>query len=62
MLALVTTTALTEPLPVPKPQGPGGSWPHRYIGVGLLLHVVAGCCGRHREAEVVARWVGILVG
>src|SRR5215470_8462307 len=24
MLALVTTTALTEPLPVPKPVGPGG--------------------------------------
>jgi hypothetical protein len=31
MLALVTATALTEPLPVPKPQGPDGSWPHRYI-------------------------------
>ena len=25
MLALITTTALTEPLPVPKPPGPGGS-------------------------------------
>ena len=28
MLALITTTALTEPLPVPKPPGPGGSCPH----------------------------------
>ena len=34
MLALVTTTALTEPLPVPKPRGPGGSCPHGYIASG----------------------------
>src|SRR5262249_42125893 len=34
MLALVTTTALTEPLPVPKPPGPGGSCPHGYIASG----------------------------
>jgi hypothetical protein len=31
MLALITTTALTEPLPVPKPRGPGGSCSHGYI-------------------------------
>jgi len=31
MLALTTTTALTEPLPVPKPPGPGGSCSHGYI-------------------------------
>src|SRR5262249_41497087 len=31
MFALVTTTALTEPPPVPKPPGPGGSCPHGYI-------------------------------
>jgi hypothetical protein len=29
MLALATMTAFTE---TPQPQGPGGSWPHRYIG------------------------------
>ena len=34
MLALATTTALTEPLPVPKPPGPGGSCPHGYIPSG----------------------------
>ena len=34
MLALITTTALTEPLPVPKPPGPGGSCPHGYIASG----------------------------
>src|SRR5262249_45645823 len=34
MFALVTTTALTEPLPVPKPPGPGGSCPHDYIASG----------------------------
>ena len=34
MLALITTTALTEPLPVPKPPVPGGSCPHSYIASG----------------------------
>src|SRR5262249_45382840 len=34
MFALVTTTALTEPPPVPKPPGPGGSCPHGYITSG----------------------------
>jgi hypothetical protein len=34
MFALVTTTALTELLPVPKPPGPGGSCPHGYIASG----------------------------
>jgi len=33
MLALVTTTALAEPLPVPKPSGPG-SCPHGYLASG----------------------------
>ena len=34
MLALATTMALTEPLPVPKPLAPGGSCPHGYIPSG----------------------------
>jgi hypothetical protein len=34
MFALVTTTALTEPPPVPKPPGPGGSCPHGYFASG----------------------------
>jgi hypothetical protein len=34
MLALVTTTGLTEPLAVPKPPGPGGSCPHGYLAFG----------------------------
>src|SRR6516165_10429862 len=34
LFALVTTTALTEPPPVPKPPGPGGSYPHGYIPSG----------------------------
>jgi hypothetical protein len=34
MFALVTTTALTEPPPVPKPPWPGGSCPHGYIASG----------------------------
>src|SRR5215472_14533585 len=51
MFALVTTTALTEPPPAPKPPGPGGSCPHGYIASRLILHAVAGRVGRHREAE-----------
>ena len=34
ILALVTTTALTEPPPVPQPPGPGGSCPHGYFASG----------------------------
>ena len=34
LLALVTTTALTAPLPVPKPPGLGGSCPHGYLASG----------------------------
>ena len=49
MLALVTTTALTEP--VPKPPGPGGSSPHSRHRERHIQHAVAGCFGRHREAE-----------
>jgi len=48
MLALATATALTEPPPVPKPPGLGGI--ARLYPVGLVLHPVAGCCGRHRQA------------
>jgi hypothetical protein len=51
MFALVTTTALTEPPPVPKPPGPGGSCPHGLHRERLILHAVAGCFGHHREAE-----------
>src|SRR5262249_48686821 len=36
MLALITTTALTEPLPVPKPPGPGGCIPCRKALMFLL--------------------------
>jgi hypothetical protein len=34
MLALAPTTALTEPPPVPKPPGLGGSCSHGYIPSG----------------------------
>jgi hypothetical protein len=33
-IAIVTTTALAEPLPVAKPSGPGGSCPHGYMSSG----------------------------
>jgi hypothetical protein len=36
ILALLTTTALTQPLPVPKPPGLGGSCPHGYLASGSL--------------------------
>jgi hypothetical protein len=36
ILAPVTTTALTQPLPVPKPPGLGGSCPHGYLASGSL--------------------------
>jgi hypothetical protein len=62
MFALVTTTALTEPLPVPKPPGPGGSSPHSRHRERLILHAVAGCFGRHREAEQRHVSVGDCVG
>src|SRR5215471_6583139 len=42
MLALITTTALTEPLPVPKPPGPGGSCPHGYIASGSFCTLSPG--------------------
>lgn len=50
MFALITTTALAEPLPVPKPPGPGGSSPHSLHRERLILRAVAGCFGRHRQA------------
>jgi len=37
--------------PVAKPQAPGGSSPHGLHRERLILHAVAGCFGRHREAE-----------
>src|ERR1700756_1368751 len=60
ILALVTTTALTEAA------GAGRLVPARLPGIGLVLHAVAGCCGRHREAEqrhlpVVMDCVGLLL-
>jgi hypothetical protein len=51
MLALVTATALTEPLPVPKPSRAGRLVPARLHRERLILHAVTGCFGRHREAE-----------
>jgi len=49
MLALITTTALTEPLPVPKPPGPGGSCPHGYIASGSF------CTPSPRAADAIAK-------
>jgi hypothetical protein len=34
VLAVATTAALAEPLPNPKPPGPGGSCPHGYTSSG----------------------------
>ena len=34
VLALVATAAAAEPLPVPKPIGPGGSCPYGYVTSG----------------------------
>jgi len=50
MLVLATTTALTEPLPVPKARA-GRLVPARLYRERLILHAVAGRCGRHRQAE-----------
>jgi hypothetical protein len=33
-LLLAPTVALAEPLPLPKPPGPGGSCPHGYLASG----------------------------
>jgi hypothetical protein len=51
MLAFSATALNAEPLPVAKPQAPGGSCPHGLHRERLILHTVAGCFGRHREAE-----------
>jgi hypothetical protein len=48
MLALATTTALTEPLPVPKARA-GRLVPARLHRERLILHAVTGCFGRHRS-------------
>jgi hypothetical protein len=34
LAALLTTAASAQPLPVPKPSGPGGSCPHGYTSSG----------------------------
>jgi uncharacterized membrane protein len=34
LAAILATAAAAEPLPVPKPTGPGGSYPHGYIASG----------------------------
>jgi hypothetical protein len=34
LMMLFATAALAEPLPVPKPSGPGGSCPHGYTSSG----------------------------
>jgi hypothetical protein len=49
MFALVTTTALTEPPPVPKPPGPGGSCPHGYIPSGSF------CTPSQGAADAIAK-------
>ena len=51
MLALSATALNAKPLPVAKPQAPGGSCPHGLHRERLILHAVAGWFGRHREAE-----------
>jgi hypothetical protein len=45
---LISTAALAEPVPVPKPTGPGGSCPHGYIA--LVLRPRPGRTGCHRQA------------
>jgi hypothetical protein len=49
MFALVTTTALTESPPVPKPPGPGGSCPHGYIPSGSF------CTPSQGAADAIAK-------
>jgi hypothetical protein len=49
MLALVTTTGLTEPLAVPKPPGPGGSCPHGYLAFGSY------CVPRQGASDAIAK-------
>jgi hypothetical protein len=34
VFALAATAAFAEPLPAPKPSGPGGSCPHGYLARG----------------------------
>ena len=49
MLALATTTAFTEPPPV-QAAGAGQLVPARLYSLRLILHAVAGRCGRHHQA------------
>jgi hypothetical protein len=49
VLAPVTTTALAEPLPQPKPQGPGGSCPHGYLASGSF------CVPSQRARDAIAK-------
>ena len=39
---LAATAAHTEPLPLPKPQGPGGSCPHGWLSSGSYCVPSAG--------------------
>ena len=69
MLALITTTALTEPLPVPKP--PGGRAARARHRERLILHAVAGRAEGDCRAAAVSwlilsslagsRWLGQLM-
>jgi hypothetical protein len=49
VLAVIATAVHTEPLPQPKPPGPGGSCPHGYTSSGKLLRPVSACAGRNSE-------------
>src|SRR5262245_39922539 len=49
LFALITTTALTEPRPVPKPPGPGRSCPHGYIPSGSF------CTPSQGAADAIAK-------
>jgi hypothetical protein len=46
---LISTAALAEPLPVPKPPGPGGSCPHGYRASGSY------CVPGHGAQDAVAK-------
>jgi len=48
-LALLTTAALAEPLPVPKPIGPGGSCPYGYASSGSF------CVPMQGAADAIAK-------
>jgi hypothetical protein len=49
VLALFAPAVLAEPLPVPKPPGPGGSCPHGYIASGSF------CMPSQGAADAIAK-------